>query len=895
MDRVSIWRRLKYLLPSTRRAEERDIQEELQSLRSMAGPRVLGNLTLAAEDARAEWGWNWIENTWQDARYALRTLLRHRRVTFVALLSLVLGIGVNTLVFTVVNALLLRPLPYPERERIVLVASVPQDKPQQTAGLTRSHCATLRSSTDVFEHFGCYTDPVSASLAEDDSSRTRAQRIMGRQFTAGAGRALGIHPVLGRWFDESAEREGAERVLVIGFSLWQVRFGGSSDVLGKRVRFNGEPATIIGVMPKDFEFLDLSTDYWTPFQSRAYGANNAARILGGLARLQSGIPFTKAQSRMDAMTARLAEESPKTNTGWRIGLRPLERLDDQSIYSEARNPILTLQSSVGFVLLIACANVAGLLLAQGTSQHKELAVRAALGSGRWRIFRQLITHSLLLAFIGGTAGLVAGLAGVRVLSSAISVQLPDVLYETHLDPTVLLFTLGISALSGLVVGIIPALQISHAEPLDAMRDSSARTTAGRSRQRLRSAFVTGQIALALMLLVGAGLMLNSLVQLAAQPLGFDPKDLATVEVQLPDERFRRPTTSVLASGALEVEIDPQMYVVTEKMRENLGEIRGVMDATGIAIRPPFGGRMNMPVRIEANANVESAWPQFLPILPNYFATLQVRIVQGREFTPQDRSGSLPVAVINRAMADRYWPNASAVGKYVTINTPVLPNQPGREIVGVVEEVNQFPGPERPAAALHSLSSAVSSTRRTVNERSTTRNLYRPDLSTRIRACRPHHRRNYCRGQRTGCLVHPQHERHGLSQSGATPDISRIACRIRDDCHVACGCGRVWSDGASREPADERDRNSHSAWRGSRPGAVAGHSTGRPLDRGRPCDRSPRLRRADASRPECAVRTFGGGPVDADYDCRTARRHRAYRLLSARAPRLKNRSDACSAA
>ncbi len=656
----------------------------------MAEPGELGNLTLAAENARAVWGWNWLESIAQDFRYGLRTLLRHRRVTFVALLSLALGIGANTLVFSFVNILLLRPWPYPEPERLVLAAFISQNRPGQTAGLTRGNCVTLSGRTDIFDHFGCYTDPVSASFGEDDGV-TFPERILGRQLTAGAAEALNTRPMLGRWFTEADEREGTERVLLIGFALWQRRYGGSPDVLGKRVRFNGETATIIGVMPDDFEFLDLVSDYWVPFQSPAYGTDSPARILGGMARLRSEIGLASAQSAMDALAVQIAEESPEANRGWGIALRPLTRLDEQSMSSEARNPLLTLQGSVTFVLLIACANVAGLLLAQGTTQHREMAVRAALGSGRWRIFRQLLVHSMLLSLAGGVAGVAVGLVGTRVLTTILPAGNPRILYQANLDSTVLLFTLGISALSGLFVGLVPALQISHTHPMDAMRESSSHATSGRSRQRLRSAFVAGQIALALILLVGAGLLLNSLFALAAEPLGFDPNNLMTAEVQLPEGKFRRPTSTVLASGALEMAIDPQMYLISEQIRRNLTAIPGVTAATGIGINPPFGGAMNMPFRIEGTRISELQRAQFLPILPGYFGTLQVRVVQGREFTPQDKGGSPPVAVINRAMAQRYWPNESPIGKHLTIDTTLLPNQPVREIVGIVEEVMQYPG------------------------------------------------------------------------------------------------------------------------------------------------------------------------------------------------------------
>lgn len=627
---MSIWTRMKYLLPSYRRAQERDLQAELESLRSLAEPGELGNLTLAAENARAVWGWNWIDSTAQDFRYGLRTLFRHRRITLVALLSLALGIGANTLVFSFIDALLLAPLPYPESDRLVLAASGPQDNPRQKSGLTRGECRAMRDQTDIFASFGCYTDGVFASIAAYNSTETPPAQIPGRYLTAGAAEALDMHPLLGRWFEDADEREGAPRVLLISYGLWQARFGGNPDVVGKLVRFNGDAATIIGVMPKNFEFLDFLSDFWTPFQTPAYGRQSPARILGGLARLKRGILLSEAQAKMDQVGPRLPGESQQTQKQWRIALRPLARLDEQSLASEALNPLLILQGAVAFVLLIACANVAGLLLAQATTQHREVAVRAALGSSRWRILRQLLTHSVLLSLAGGILGLFVGTVGLRVVAKVLPRGLPSDFYQMHLDSCVLLFSLVVSALSGLAAGIVPALQISHAQPLDALRESGRSSTAGVHRQRLRSVFVTGQIALAFILLAGAGLMLNSLIRLARAPLGFDPDNIVTVDVQLPEGKFRRPTSKMLASGALEMEIDPQMFLTSEQIRNNLAAVPGVVSAGGIAIYPPFSGSMNMPIRLEGRQTAEQQRPQFLPILPDYFRTLDVRI-RGREF------------------------------------------------------------------------------------------------------------------------------------------------------------------------------------------------------------------------------------------------------------------------
>jgi putative ABC transport system permease protein len=675
-------------MPSYRRAEERDVEEELQSLRAMAEPNELGNLTLAAENARAVWGWNWLGNTAQDFRYGFRTLLRNRPVTAIALLSLSLGIGANTLVFSFLEALLFRDLPYPEPDRLVLISSTRPNNPRELDPLSRADCAALRDNTDVFEDFGCYTDPVSASIADFNSTEATAEQLTGRQITSGSARALGVHPLLGKWFTDADEREGADKVLLISFALWQGRFAGDRDVIGKIVRFNGEPATIIGVLPKDFEFLALGGDYWVPFQNPAYGTRSPARILGGLARLRANIALPQVQSKMDALAARLAEEFPETSKGAGIALRPLERLDVMDFSFDTRNPLVILQGSVAFVLLIACANAAGLLLAQSSTQHKEVAVRTALGASRVRIFRQLLTHSVLLSLGGGVIGLFVGLVGVRFLSHRLPAGLPPAVYEMPLNSDILLFTFAVSVLAGLIVGITPAFQISHATPLDAMRESSRSATAGRSRRRLRSIFVVGQLALALTLLVNVGLLLNSLVRLARDPLGFDPNNLVTVDIQLPEGKFRRPTSQVLPSGALEMAIDPQMLQTSEQIRKNLATVPGVTAVSGIGINPPFGGAMNLPIRIEDSPAVRA---QFLPILPDYFMTLQVRVVQGREFTSRDVRGTQPVAVINQAMAQRSWPNENPIGKQVQIDSPTFPNQPFREIVGIVEEVMQYPG------------------------------------------------------------------------------------------------------------------------------------------------------------------------------------------------------------
>jgi predicted permease len=645
----SFWRRLKYLfLPSYRRREESEMRDELDSLRTIAGRKELGNLTQAAENARQVLGWNWLDGLGQDLRYACRTAIRHRRLSFVALLSLAVGIGANTLVFTLVSTMIFRPMPYPEPERLVKII-----------GLTGADCVAVKERVEIFEHVGCHTDPVSASLADLRSVDASSQRIRGLQLSAGAAQALGIQPKLGRWFTEKEEQDGSDSVLLISFSLWQRRFSGSGDAIGRVVRLDGEPATIIGVTPDEFEFVVPNADFWKPLRRVVSGPKATVVDLDGVARLKAGVSVsTSAQA--------VAGTRP------RVEVRELERADID-ILADTGDYLLVLQGVVGFVLMIACANVAGLLLAQGSTRQKEMALRTALGSGRWRIFRQSLIYSAVLSAGGGILGLVFGSIGVRVLTNTLPAGLPRTIYTMQLDMGVFALTAGISAVCAFLVGVVPALQISHANPLDAMRESGRTATSGFSRQRLRSAFVAGQVALAFVLLVAAGLMINSLVRLANVPLGFDPDNLVTLQIQLPEGKF------------------PQVFHTTEDIRQKLALGPGVAGVGGIAIYPPLSGAMNMPVRFEGMKTEEPERAQFLPILPDYFKTLQVKIVAGREFLAGDTAANVPVAVINTAMARKFWPNESPLGKQLQIDTPLMSNHPSREIIGVVDEIMQYAG------------------------------------------------------------------------------------------------------------------------------------------------------------------------------------------------------------
>ncbi len=689
---MKLWRRLLYLLPSRRRVEERDMREELDSLRDMAGPGELGNLTIAAENGRDAWGWTWIDQLMQDFRYGWRTLLKYPGITVVALLSLALGIGANTMVFSFLNVLLFRAFPYPNSEKIILVESIRTDNPGQAAGLSRGDCASLAGSTEIFERFGCYTDRTTASIGEiSNSDATIPERVSGQEFTAGAVEVLNIVPVLGRWFTKTDEADESGRVLLISHNLWQKRYGGAMNIIGRQVRFDSEPATVIGVMGEGFESLDPRSDFWVPFRSSTATAQSPARILGGIGRMRTGIELPAAQSAANALAAQVAEQAPQTNKGWAFRLRSLNRLSEATEDGELRSSLLTLPGAVVFVLIIACANVASLLLSLGTTQHKEIAVRVAIGSSRRRIFRQLLAQSVLLAAAGGVLGLGTGLAGIHWFRTILPAGLPPAIYQASLDLNVFAFGAAVSLVCGISAGFVPALQVSYTDPLDAVRESGVHASAGVARQRLRSAFVATQIALALVLLVGAGLMVNSLINASNEPLGFDPDNLVTVAIDLPEGQFRNPVqTPSLSSPGAGMEIQPNVYLATERIRLELAAIPGAQSASAIAIYPPLSGSISMPVLLEDQPSAEAKRAQFLPVMADYFRTLRVA-VKGREFNAHDSLGSLPVVVINDSMARQYWPNESPIGKRLRIETPLLPDERAREVIGVVGDIAQYLG------------------------------------------------------------------------------------------------------------------------------------------------------------------------------------------------------------
>ena len=469
----------------------------------------------------------------QDARYSIRTLLKHPGFTVVAVLALALGIGANTAVFTVVDAALLRPLPYKEPDRLVHIWETKLQEQFSQREPAYPDFRDWKENSRVFKDLAGYQGGGSVTLTGGDAP----ERIRGTAVTANFFSVLGVEPIIGQTFGPEDEQPGAERKVVVSHGLWQRRFGGDPSAVGKTLTFNDAAYTIIGVLPPGFQFAKVGpVEAWAaliPSPEQARRRN--WYWLDVIARLEPGVSLEQARAEMNVEAGRLAREYPDSHKGVGIVLVPLR----EEIVGQVKPVLLALLGGVGFVLLIACANVANLLLARSASRQKEIAVRMAVGASRWRVIRQLLTESVVLALVGGAVGLLLARWGVDLLLAAIPdslISFMPYLQGLGIDRTALGFTFGVSLLTGLVFGLAPALDASKPDLVDSLKEGG-RTGGAAARSRLRNALVASEIALALVLLVGAGLMMESFVRLLRVDPGFDPTNVLAVEIPLAWEKY----------------------------------------------------------------------------------------------------------------------------------------------------------------------------------------------------------------------------------------------------------------------------------------------------------------------------------------------------------------------
>jgi putative ABC transport system permease protein len=620
-----------------------------------------------------------LSTLWRDVVYGLRILARKPVFTLVIAFSLAVGIGLNTAIFTLMNTILLRSLPFRDANRLVTLFTIPPGHPDQPNSVSVPELFAWREQAHSFDAIGALRNNALDFGAEENGAP--AERLQGEYVTPGLLQALGVQPLMGRLFTESDDEvDHAAPVILISHRLWMRRFGGAKDILNRKVLVNGQNTAIIGVMAPDFRITDENGDYVAPIPLNHFQLRGSARYLTVAARLKPGVSMKQAQSEMDAIATQLARQFParETDNGkpWTVRIQTFR----DGTFGYIGRPLLLLQGAVGLVLLIACANVAALLMARGSSRQTEVAIRAALGAGRGRIFRQFLTESLLLSIFSGVLGIWLAWGMVGGLVAMAPPWLP-MLHAIQIDGQVLLFSAGISLLTGLIFGVIPAAQGSKAAFAESLKAATRGGTAG-GRQRLRAALVAGQLALALMLLIGSGLLIRSFLQLQGANLGCDPHGLLTFRYRFPENRFAKPVGTYHSLPLWELSDVPPAAIA--RVFERLQTVPGLRSVAG-SVYPPLSGSNALPFTIEGRevANADELTADFYPVTPNFFNTMRIGLRHGRDFTDRDTAHAPWVAIVNETMARRFFPNEEAVGKRIRVD--LSEEDQLREIVAVAQD------------------------------------------------------------------------------------------------------------------------------------------------------------------------------------------------------------------
>ena len=612
-----------------------------------AALRKIGNVTRVKEDTREVWCFVWLETLLQDLRYGLRQLRRNPGFTVVAVLTLALGIGANTAIFSVINGLFMHPAGIAHPGRLVALRARYTKLGLINIVVSAPDFAQIRDRHDIF---------ASAAIEQTGDFNYTAgewpQRLLGAKVTWQWFDVFQARPLLGRIFTKEEDEPHANREVVLAYSAWKKWFGGDPAVVGRSIRLNGEFYRVIGVMGPDFHWPP-KVDLWMPLglaPDRFAPADMFNESYFAVARLRQGVSVSHA-SAVVALLARRIVENPAASfakaSGWGMFILPLLHYS----YGDVRTPLLILAGAVGFVLLIACANIAGLLLARTASRTREFAVRAALGAPRRRLMGQLLAESLPLALAGAVAGTLLASVGVRLLTMAAPQGLmAGAVFP--LDSRVLLFTIGVTLLAALIFGIVPAWHTSHADPYSTLKEGGRSQAGGHSSHRLRSALVVGELALALVLLIGTGLLLKTISSLGKVDPGFEPAGVMTAAVSLPQVKYDTPEKQI---------------TFFRSVLDRLSSTPGVK-AAGSGFPLPFsGGSESQAFQIEGRPTTPGSigpWGNIRYVTPGYFAALRIPILRGRSFTGEDRLSTERVAVIDEDMAKRYWPNQDPIGQKI---------------------------------------------------------------------------------------------------------------------------------------------------------------------------------------------------------------------------------------
>jgi predicted permease len=645
---------------------ERFVRQGMSEAEATRAARLqFGNVASLQEVNREIRGIRSIGTLVQDLRFGVR-MKKNPGFSLIAVLTLTLGIGANTAIFSVVNAVLLSPLPYREPDRLVQVWENVRTKNKPRGRVAPANFVDWKNRNQTFEGMAAYDTYPSFNL----TGAGEPERIQAASVSASLFPLLGVGAIIGRTFTSEEEQRGRHRVVLIGHGLWQRRFGADPEIVGRSLTLIDQSYTVVGILPPVFSFLPAEYEIFIPMVLDGWEAKaRGTHPWHAIARLKEGVTLAQAQSEMDQIGRNLEQAYPNSNTGVGVTLVPLQ----EQLVGDSRRALLVLLGAVAFVLLIACANVANLLLTRAVTRRKEMAVRAALGAGRARLIRQLLTESVLLAGAGGIGGLLLSLWGIQILKNflAQNALLPrgD---AVSVDGWVLVFTFGISLLTGLIFGLAPGLVASKTDLNDALKEDGRRVGGSARDRRLRQALIVGEVALALVLLVGAGLMMQSFLQLRRVDPGFGPENVLTADLYLPVSRYQKSS---------------HVSNFHHQILERISALPGVKSAGGTAYLPFSGTYNSWTIEIE-NRPVSSPrhWQEagWHPVTLNYFQTMGIPLISGRKFVASDDDEAAPgVAVINEAAARVIWPGEEPLGVSIKVE--------GRRytIVGMVKDVRHF--------------------------------------------------------------------------------------------------------------------------------------------------------------------------------------------------------------
>ena len=642
-----------------------------------AALRKFGNVTRVQEETREVWSFVWLDQLVQDLRFGLRMLWKSPGFTAVAVLTLALGIGANTAIFSVIDSVLLRPLPYgdPARLAVVWESNAEHSSPQNT--VAPPNFLDWQSQSTVFEDMAALYDERDNLTGPGDPAQVIVQGVTWNFFSV-----LGVNPILGRGFTSDNGQKGNDNVVVLSYGFWKEKFGGDPEIVGKTIKLNGHGIIILGVAPRNFDWFikkgSLTTEkpqMWAPFSiPPSYrDRKQIGRFLTVVARLRPSVTVVEAQSQMNTIASRLAAEYPDFNKGWGINVVPLR---DQ-LSGDLRPALLILFGAVGFVLLIACANVSSLLLARATASGREMAIRTAMGASRGRIALQLLTESALLAAIGGALGAAVGVWGTNLLLAVSPRNLLD-LHAVRMDLRMLAFAASTTLLASFLFGLVPPYLSAQSGTSETLKEGGHGASVGKRQRMVRGAFVVAQISLALVLLAGSGLLIRSFIRLAGVDPGFESSHLLTFKITLPHSKYGNDTARL---------------AFFQQLQERIGRLPGVRSLS-MDSSPPFTG-LGAATGVHILGQPETPvadWPaaDVRVVGPDYFRTMGIPLHAGRDFSAAESTAMRHVVIINQAFADRYLQNTNPLGRKTVIYMKSLEestSQPS-EIIGEVGDVRQ---------------------------------------------------------------------------------------------------------------------------------------------------------------------------------------------------------------